>query len=117
MTQIRHSDDCGNSPKNKAVEALAIGLEGGPWPDEVSLIETVWTRADGGRVVGPEAIRGAAGASPVSIRIEHVTTHGKVGAVTGRCDGHVFAHVFTFTSAAAKQLASIDSFRKRAPAD
>ncbi|MEN3971981.1 hypothetical protein WJS89_04805 [Sphingomicrobium sp. XHP0235] len=117
MTQIRHSDDCGNSPKNSAVEALAIGLEGGPWPDDISLIDAIWTSAEGDCVVGPQAIRDAAEASPVSIRIEHVTTHGKVGAVTGLCDGHAFAHVFTFTSAAAKQLASIDSYRKRAPAD
>ncbi|AKM06623.1 hypothetical protein [Pelagerythrobacter marensis] len=112
MTQLTRSADCGNSPKNKAVEDLAIALEGGPWCGDLLDENTVWDPPAGDRVTGARAIEAAIADRSQAIRIDRVATHGKSGAASGSADGRRFAHVITFTSASAKNVAAIDSFRK-----
>ena len=112
MTRIIRSADCGNSPKNAAVEDIAVILEGGEWSGDAFGENTVWTRADGTLAEGADDIRAARGAAPDSIRVEQAIAHGKVGAVSGVTDGEAFAYILTYTSAGMKQLAAIDSFRK-----
>tara|TARA_B100001179_G_C18472188_1_gene351907 strand:- start:193 stop:546 length:354 start_codon:yes stop_codon:yes gene_type:complete len=113
MAKISHSADCGNSPKNKAVADLAIAIEGGPWSDQPIGDETVWVTANSKSLKGLEAIKEVAEKrQPKSISIERVATHGKVGAASGISDGQSFAHIITFSSASAKEVAAIDSFRK-----
>jgi len=112
MTQLTRSADCGNSPKNKAVEDLAIALEGGPWSGGLLDDDTVWALPAGDRVTGAPAIRAAIADKPRAIRVDRVATHGKTGAASGSADGRRFAHFITFTTASAKNVAAIDSFRK-----
>ena len=112
MTRITRSADCGNSPKNRVFEDLAVALEGGTWETSGPSGDVAWSRADGSRVTGSEAIAAASAGSPRDIRIDHVVSHGRIGAVSGVTDGEAFAHMFEYTSAGMKQLARIDSFRK-----
>ena len=112
MTRITRSADCGNSPKNAAVEGIAIMLEGGEWSGDAFSERTVWALADGTLVVGADGIREACGIAPGEIRIDHAIAHGKVGAASGVTDGEAFAYILTYTSAGMKQLARIDSYRK-----
>jgi hypothetical protein len=112
MTRITRSADCGNSPKNLAFENLAVALEAGTWGTDGPAGDIAWNRADGSRVTGSDAIAAASAGSPDEIRIDHVVSHGRIGAVSGVTDGEAFAHIFEYTSAGMKQLARIDSFRK-----
>ena len=116
MVSVTRSADCGNSPKNKAVEDLAVSLEGGTWSGDLIGPETLWTPASGDPVKGLTAIMQAAAGSPKAITVDRVTTHGKVGAASGMTDGKRFAHIITFTSATANSVAAIDSFRKNGTA-
>jgi len=114
MTRITRSPDCGNSPKNKLVEDLAIALEMGT-PDFGVLADDVrWNRADGHCLSGHAAVAdGIAGTTaPGELVIERVSSHGKVGSALGRADNRPFAHFFEFASAAAKAVVRIDSFNK-----
>jgi hypothetical protein len=114
MTTIQRSADCGNSPKNKLVEDLAIALETGA-PDIDALAGDVrWNRADGDCRSGSAAVSDsiAGTTAPGSLVIERVSSHGKVGSALGRADNRTFAHFFEFASAAAKSVVRIDSFSK-----
>ena len=112
MTRITRSADCGNSPKNAAVEEIAVMLEGGTWSRDAFGESTVWALADGRLVEGADDIRDARRMAPEEIRIDHAIAHGKVGAVSGVTDGEAFAYILTYTSAGMKRLARIDSYRK-----
>ena len=112
MIRITRSADCGNSPKNAAVEEIAIMLEGGEWSGHAFGESTVWALADGSLVEGPDGIRETRRIAPKEIRIDHAIAHGKVGAVSGVTDGEAFAYILTYTSASMKRLARIDSYRK-----
>ena len=113
MTRVTRSGDCGNSPRNTAAETLALALEGGEWVADLLDEDSRWNPATGRARIGADAIRKAAKRlAPDAIRIERVATHGAAGAVSGVTDGKAFAHVLTFTTAAGKRIATIDSFRK-----
>ena len=114
MTRITRSADCGNSPKNKLVEELAIAIETGA-PEASSLADDLrWDRADGTALSGRDAVTAAmaAVAAPEEIVIERIASHGKVGSALGRSGSKTFAHFFEFASAAAKTVARIESFSK-----
>ena len=113
MTRITRSADCGNSPKNAAVEDIAVILEGGgEWSGDAFGESTVWALANGTLVEGADGIRDARRIAPGEIRIVHAIAHGKVGAASGVTDGESFAYILTYTSAGMKRLARIDSYRK-----
>jgi hypothetical protein len=114
MTRITRSADCGNSPKNKAIEDMVLGLEGADLPEGVLTGATVWMRADGCSFEGAGEIAAARPTPPANISISRVTSHGKVGAVSGVTDGSAFAHILEYSAASMKTLALIDSFRKAA---
>lgn len=112
MTRITRSADCGNSPKNAAVERVALVLEGGAWFGDAFGDAVVWTRADGSEIAGCDAIRAARRSAPAAIRVDHAIAHGKIGAVSGVTDGEAFAYIMEYTSAGMKELAAVNSFRK-----
>ena len=112
MTRITRSADCGNSPKNAAVEEIAVMFEGGEWSGDAFGESTVWALADGTLVEGADGVRNARRTAPREIRIDHAIAHGKVGAASGVTDGEAFAYILTYTSAGMKRLARIDSYRK-----
>lgn len=116
MTEITGSPDCGNSPKNRLVQNLAVALETGQ-PPGCSLADDVnWHRPVGilsGREPVMEALSGVT--MPRAVTIHHAIAHGKVGAangVTRLADGSErrFCHVFRFTSAAARAVDEITSY-------
>lgn len=116
MVEIKGSNDCGNSPKNKLVEDIAIALEiGNVAPD---LLGEGVVLDDGVHTSGRDAVcaRLSTTAEPQSVRIEHVTSHGKIGAASGKtvlADGHTrrFCHMLEFTSVKAVQIAVISTYR------
>ena len=114
MTTIQRSADCGNSPKNKLVEDLAIAFETGTPETDVLAGDVRWNRADGHCLSGSAAVSDgiASTTPPGNLVIERVSSHGKVGSALGRADSRTFAHFFEFASAAAKAVVRIDSFSK-----
>ena len=118
MTNVQRSADCGNSPKNKIAEDLAVGLETGMLDPSILLDDLVWRDAAGATRVSRDDVLEhlATRLAPVSLTIDNVTSHGKVAAVSGTAklgDGaERFAHFIRFVSAGAKQVAEIESFRK-----
>jgi hypothetical protein len=118
VTDIQRSADCGNSPKNKAAEDLAVGLETGQLDGSLLADGFRWRGGDGERAASPEEAEALLRKrpAPASLTIDNVTSHGKVAAVSGTAihagRNEQFAHFIRFTSASAKQVAEIESFRK-----
>lgn len=117
MTDIQGSKDCGNSPKNKFVQEVAIALEmGGAEPDCMSE-ELLWELPSNERISGRAAVLETLAAlpKPKSIAVQHAISHGKVGAASGKStleNGHIrrFCHVFEFTNAKANCVAVVKSY-------
>jgi hypothetical protein len=117
MAQVNRSTDCGNSPKNKMVEDIAIALDTRDI-DFLSFIldsEAVWNH-EGGTSTTSEAILDQVGAvaKPTSLTVDHVMSHGKVGAVNGTAKRerreHRFCHVIEFTSVKCNRVRRIESY-------
>lgn len=53
--KINGSRDCGNSPKNRIVQDIAVALEAGNLPETGIDGSTVWHRADGRKLEGAES--------------------------------------------------------------
>ena len=116
--RISRSGDCGNSPKNQFVEDIAISLaDRDASAFEENLTDDFrWIRAGEAVSRGRDAFlkyleeERAADA----IKIFHVSSHGKVGAVNGelsRASGDVaFCHVVTFSSATGTMIKTITSY-------
>jgi len=100
MVQVERSADCGNSPKNQFAEELIVALLSG----DVSTIESAGALdICSGQMTGEP---------PTNIQIEHVVTHGKVGAVSGTVtlsDGLSagFCFVLEFATAKADRLSKV----------
>ena len=114
---ITGSADCGNSPKNAVVQAIAIALESGMAEAESFDPSVTWERASGGRITGRAALLDtlAAAQPPKVLVVEHAISHGKVGAASGQAimaDGERrrFSHVLEFKNNQAKAVASIKSY-------
>ena len=118
MGQVFPSPDCGNSPKNQFAQAIAIAIEQG---DRAYLegaahkdLKVISTQ---GQSISPshwlddlQAVE-----APLEIHIRDVSTHGKVGAVTGStklASGAEtrFCHTLRFATASARQVLRIESF-------
>lgn len=102
--------------KTDKAKEISLGLLGaGALPKDVLSDSVTWQ--NGGSVfVGQEAVLAKiAETSASSIKIEDIVTHGKAAAVSGRLTSEtgpkLFCHMIKFTSASAKQIASIVSFQ------
>lgn len=117
MTNIQRSADCGNSPKNKLAEDVAVALETGDADFLTGLLDPkVEWRHPGGIVRTARGVVDGVGNGdmPNSLVIDHVVSHGKVAAINGtRKSSHNeerFCHVLEFTSATFKKIWRIESF-------
>jgi hypothetical protein len=123
-TEIVRATDCGNSPKNLAVQEIAIRLE---TADGAALARWLgdgasWSPPGAARLQGSVAVLkhlARRRTTPVNIIVELALSHGRAGAASGtitRASGEVvrFAHVIRFSSAKADRVAHIDSFYEAA---
>ncbi len=116
--RIVPSADCGNSPKNTLLQDIAIAFAK---RDAEFLLGRVtddirW-EVVGGRVVeGREAFARALQTlgSVTQLTIDHVMSHGRVGAVNGvaahRDGAREFCDVYEFANAKAERIKSIRSY-------
>lgn len=117
MTQVNRSADCGNSPKNKMAEAIAVALETRDIGFLATLLdsEVIWNYA-GATVTTAEAILDHVGAldKPTSLTIDRVTSHGKAAAINGEARRgkslQRFCHVIEFTSVKCNKIIRIESY-------
>ncbi|WP_308365944.1 MULTISPECIES: hypothetical protein [unclassified Microbulbifer] len=117
MAQVNRSMDCGNSPKNKMVEDIAIALDTRDTDFLSSILdsEAVWSYV-GGTATTSEAILDQVGVmnKPTSLTVDHVMSHGKVGAVNGNAkrgkSEQRFCHVIEFTSVKCNRVRRIESY-------
>jgi hypothetical protein len=117
MTKLNRSADCGNSPKNKMVEDIGIALERGD-SELLSTIldsEAVWSYSSS-ITTSAEKILDTLRTldKPAALTIDHVMSHGKVGAVNGCSergrDEHRFCHIIEFTSTKCNRVKRIESY-------
>lgn len=117
MTKVLGSRDCGNSPKNRFVQDLAVSMEcGEPMPEAFS-DEVIWEHSPAKSTLGKNVVLAdlAARPKPDFIAISHAISHGKVGAASGEVtfpDGNRrrFCHVFEFTNNKADRVAVVRSY-------
>ena len=117
MAQVKRSADCGNSPKNKMAEDIAVALEIRDVKFLATVLdsEAIWNYV-GGSVVTVESILDHVSAlnKPTSLMIDHVISHGKVGAANGVAKREKipqrFCHVIEFTSVKCHKVYRIESY-------
>lgn len=117
MAQVHGSKDCGNSPKNKFVQDVAVALEcGEAIPGAFSEI-VIWEIASMQPISGKDTVFKEFAARPKasSIVVQHAISHGKVRAACGEAtftngDTRRFCHVFEFTNAKGNCVAVIRSY-------
>jgi|SRR5690554_667422 len=117
MTKINRSAGCGNSPKNKTVEDIAIALEVRDCEYLSTMLdpEAVWNHSNGPTSTAKQIMhRLLAEGKPAILTIDNAISHGKVGAVNGRFEGvkgeQRFCHIIEFTSAKCIRVARVDSY-------
>lgn len=117
MTRVKRSADCGNSPKNKMTEDIAIALEARD-TDFLSTIldsDAVWNYVNGTTTTA-EAVLNEVSAlkKPRNLTIDRVISHGKVGAVNGNVSHSKgkqrFCHIIEFTSVKCNRVRRIESY-------
>lgn len=120
MPRVIKSPDCGNSPKNLLVQALAIAVEtaNGAAFSRCTTEDVVWAvpgrRSFQGRTA---ALAWLKSAKPDAARIvvRHIVSHGRGGAGEGLLVdesglSHGFCHVMEFASAKADRVSAIFSY-------
>lgn len=117
MAEIIGSPDCGNSPRNKFAQDVAIALEVGADKPEQFDAKAVWTRSSEEHIRGRDALIAAINAkrNPDKIIVEHAISHGKTSAVSGEVilatgESYRFCHVIAFTTAKANCVAAVVSY-------
>ncbi|EEW60970.1 conserved hypothetical protein [Ruegeria sp. TrichCH4B] len=117
MTRIQASKDCGNSPKNRFVQAIAIALETGNATLEDYAEDIIWKRATETPLRGKTAFLGALAAreKPAAVIVEHAISHGKVGAASGEVNlgggaKRRFCHVVEFASVMGDRVTTLKSY-------
>lgn len=117
MVKIKEAEDCGNSPKNRLVQDVAVAFETGDLSDDIFDDALEWRRNDAAPVVGREAIVAVLknARRPLSLSILHAISHGKAGAANGEAafrngETRRFCHVIDFTSARAVKVARVTSY-------
>ena len=118
MTNVNRSTACGNSPKNRMVEDIAVALESGDTRFLSAILDSgaIWNGADSGEVVGEDILSKLHGQGKQDVvTIDHVMSHGKVGAVNGHAKrGKIvqrFCHVIEFTSTKCNKIRRVESYR------
>lgn len=116
--QLNRSHDCGNSPKNKKVENIAIAIETHDLQFLNSILhsEIEWKNTESVMTNIEDIVEWHAMQSkPSSITIKRVMSHGKVGAVNGvALSGKIetsFCHVIEFATVKCDQVVKIESYR------
>ena len=88
MTRVQRSKDCGNSPKNKFVEEIAIALEKGDAKTLAPVLadQFFWeagTMSTHSHDAFMQELAKRKTKKPSSITIDNVLSHGKKGAASG----------------------------------
>ena len=116
--RIIPSTDCGNSPKNTLLQDMAIAFA----KRDTDFLSGHVTDDVRWEVVGTPVVVGLAGLiqalkqtdDVAQLTIEHVMSHGRVGAVNGAAQHRAnvidFCHVFEFANAKAERVKSIRSY-------
>ncbi|MFD1912033.1 nuclear transport factor 2 family protein [Halodurantibacterium flavum] len=117
LTQVKGSKDCGNSPKNKFVQDVAVAMECGEAVPDAFSEDVTWVLPSADPVSGRSAVLEHVGSRtrPSSVTVQHAISHGKVGAASGEvtlANGHTqrFCHVFEFTNTKANCVAVVRSY-------
>lgn len=117
MTKIQGSSDCGNSPKNKFAQDVAVALETGEFLADGFSDDLVWFKNADPPLEGKAAVTSALEekAKPTSIVVDHAISHGKVGAANGEvtlANGHKrrFSHIIEFTSTKGNKVVAVKSY-------
>ncbi|MBY5990288.1 hypothetical protein KUV49_20285 [Roseovarius atlanticus] len=117
MTQVQGSKDCGNSPKNKFVQDVAVALECGEAEPSAFSEDVIWEHSPVEPISGKNALFKHLGDRPKlsSVTVLHAISHGRVGAASGEvtfADGQTqrFCHVFEFTNTKANCVAVVRSY-------
>ncbi|MFN3208713.1 MAG: nuclear transport factor 2 family protein [Roseovarius sp.] len=118
MTDVRESGDCGNSPKNRFAQSIAIAIEKGELSADAFSDDVTWHGTAAAPLEGIDAVRRFLQKSrqPAGITVHHAISHGKVAAVSGEVTPSAgaaprrFCHVFVFTSAKGTCIRSIQSY-------
>ena len=115
--QVQGSKDCGNSPKNKFAQDVAVALECGEAEPSMFSEDMVWENPKTDPITGKRSVLEHIGdrPRPTSVTVQHAISHGKVGAASGEvtfANRHTrrFCHVFEFTTAKANCVAVIRSY-------
>lgn len=118
MTKIHVSEDCGNSPKNQLLQALTVAIARAD-PEQIRSFVTEqvqWSRVGSKPISGSQSVvQALVSLGPAtSLRIGHVVSHGRSGAVDGMVmfgtKRWAFCHVYEFTSAKGSQVGGITTY-------
>ena len=121
MTRVIIDEDCGNSPKNNFLEKLTIAFAKG---DSKFILGSVtddirWTIVGDTSVQGKDhfaaVLESMKNDKAVELTIDHVSTHGKAGAVSGTIklkNGKTrsFCDVYKFSNAKGTHIKEITSY-------
>lgn len=117
MVKVTGSQDCGNSPKNRFAQDVAVALEAGKVMAGMLSDAVAWRGVAAAALEGTAAVRRylEERPKPIAITVEHAIAHGKVGMSNGEttfADGtrRRFSHVFDFTNAKGNCGAAISSY-------
>lgn len=117
MTKLNRSADCGNSPKNKMVEDIGIALERRDTEFLSSILdsEAVWSYLNSTTTKAENILDTLSTLDkPAALNMDHVMSHGKVGAVNGGSERDTgkqrFCHVIEFTSTKCNRVKRIESY-------
>ncbi|WFE76060.1 hypothetical protein [Roseinatronobacter sp. S2] len=117
MTEIIGSKDCGNSPRNRFAQHVAITLETGRIEAGTVSDAVIWQRPTGAVVQGFVALDQAlaGGTACKSVTVGHAISHGRTGMACGETvlsDGtrRRFCHVFEYTNTKGNCVAVIKTY-------
>lgn len=120
MTRVIIGEDCGNSPKNIFVQEITIALAKGDVKSVLnSVTEDIRWSIVGDRVLQGteqfvEALQEKKNEKVVELKIQHIATHGKTGAVDGtlkfKNKSHAFCHMYEFNNAKGNAVKEITSY-------
>lgn len=123
MPEVNRSKSCGNSPKSKFAEsiaiAIAIELKDQGFLAEVIAPDLVWEMPDGAHLSEADAksFIELSHETPVVVSIDQVVTHGKAGVVNGVVEmesGSLkrFCHVMEFSNVKCDKVRRFVSYEK-----
>ena len=120
MTRVIIGEDCGNSPKNVFIQEITIALAKGDVKSVLnSVTEDIRWSIVGDRVLQGteqfvEALQEKKNEKVVELKIQHIATHGKTGAVDGtlkfKNKSHAFCHMYEFSNAKGNAVKEIISY-------